>query len=218
MHQAGGFLDQKTRSPLGLGAAIAINGAVVGALLFAAPAVVKQLPTVIEMINVTPEKPPEPVVEPPKARVEAQQPKSQILVAKPPVASKEPDFVKADDMFPPLKPGTGEGTGTIVDPLPKQHIPVLTGSKIHPRYVDALQPPYPAGMQRIGMEGVAIVRVLVGTDGRVKRVERVEAADDAFFKATETQALRKWRFVPATRDGVAIEEWRTMTVRFRLAG
>ncbi|MGH6781567.1 MAG: hypothetical protein ACREB5_05630, partial [Sphingomonadaceae bacterium] len=102
MHQAGGFLDQKTRSPLGMGAAVAINGAVVGTLLFAAPEVIKRLPTVIEIIKVTPEKPPEPVTEPPKTRVEAQQPKSQIIAVKTPVTDDKTDFVKASDDFPLL--------------------------------------------------------------------------------------------------------------------
>ena len=31
-----------------------------------------------------------------------------------------------------------------------------------------------------------------------------------------SQAVSKWRFLPATRDGEAIESWREMTVRFQL--
>ncbi len=60
--------------------------------------------------------------------------------------------------------------------------------------------------------------MLIGTDGRVKRAERVSAASDAFWAATERRALDKWRFRPATRDGVPVEAWRTMTVRFELEG
>ncbi len=60
------------------------------------------------------------------------------------------------------------------------------------------------------------MRVLVGADGRVRQVERVSATSDAFFMATESQALRRWRFKPGTRDGVAQEAWRVMTVTFRL--
>ena len=36
----------------------------------------------------------------------------------------------------------------------------------------------------------------------------------AFAKATEKQALKAWRFKPATRDGIAVEDWQTLTVRF----
>jgi len=42
------------------------------------------------------------------------------------------------------------------------------------------------------------------------------ATDAAFFEATRTQALRHWRFQPATRDGIPVESWRTMTVKFKL--
>lgn len=58
--------------------------------------------------------------------------------------------------------------------------------------------------------------MLIGTDGRVKQVERVSAASEAFWQATERQALSRWRFRPALRDGVAVESWRTMTVRFEM--
>ncbi|WP_235524059.1 energy transducer TonB [Sphingomonas sp. Leaf33] len=50
----------------------------------------------------------------------------------------------------------------------------------------------------------------------MKSVERVDAANDAFYDATRRQALNRWRFRPATRDGVPYETWRTMTVRFVL--
>ena len=78
------------------------------------------------------------------------------------------------------------------------------------------QPDYPASERRSGIEGVVVVRVLIGADGRVKAVQQVRAASDAFFEATRKQALARWRFTPATHDGVPVESWRTMTVRFRL--
>jgi len=85
-----------------------------------------------------------------------------------------------------------------------------------PRYARDFQPDYPAGERRMGNEGKVVIRVLIGPDGRVKQVERVSAASAAFWQVTERQALSRWRFRPATRDGVAIESWRTMTVRFEM--
>ena len=101
---------------------------------------------------------------------------------------------------------------------PPPHVPVLTEPRVDPRFAEALQPPYPPTMQRMGREGRVSVRVLVGADGRVKAVTLISSSDDAFFAATERQALRYWRFKPATRDGVAIESWRTMAVRFEMNG
>lgn len=114
----------------------------------------------------------------------------------------------------------GEGSGDLVLPElphpPRLPDPVFVGARINPGYANALQPIYPPGMIRAEMEGFATVRVLIGTDGRVKQVEAVKASDPAFLDATRKQALAKWRFLPATRDGEAVESWREMTVRFQL--
>jgi protein TonB len=61
-----------------------------------------------------------------------------------------------------------------------------------------------------------VVRELVGTDGRVKQVQKVSAASDDFFAVTERRALDKWRFKPGTRDGVPIEAWQTVSLSFVL--
>jgi periplasmic protein TonB len=45
-------------------------------------------------------------------------------------------------------------------------------------------------------------------------VQILKASDSDFAKATEKQALNSWRFKPATRDGVPVEDWQTLTVRF----
>jgi protein TonB len=46
----------------------------------------------------------------------------------------------------------------------------------------------------------------------------LRADDPSFLEATRKQALAKWRFLPATRDGQPVESWREMTVRFELPG
>ena len=50
----------------------------------------------------------------------------------------------------------------------------------------------------------------------MKGVEKIRATSDAFFRATERQALRHWRFKPATVDGRPVESRTTMTVHFQL--
>ena len=113
----------------------------------------------------------------------------------------------------PDLPDVGTGTGVTPTVIPK---PVIVRAIYDQRYANALQPPYPASEVRAGNTGRVEIRVLIGTDGRVKQVERISAASDAFFAAAEHQALTKWRFKPATSDGVAIEQWMTMRLRFEL--
>jgi len=217
MQHAGGYLDQKTRSPISLGAAVAINGALIGALLFASPEVMELAPKIFTTIRVppaiTPSKPP------PKPRAEVPQNVRTIrTVTQPPIRFEQPtNTVTREEThftFPTDPPGTGV-IRPIDPPIPK---PILTGTRLDPRYAGQMQPDYPAGLQRRQIEGLVEVRVLVGPDGRVKAIEPITATDPAFYRATVEQAMKRWRFLPATRDGVAVEAWRVMTVRFRLDG
>lgn len=216
MSHAAGYLDRKTtRSPTSFAAALAINGGILGALLYANPQMIPKLPTVIDTIRIDAPKPIEPPP-PPQRQTLPQQPapKSFVTPSKP-LPPAEPDRFTTN--FPPRDPppvhGSSDfGSGTVVDP-PRPS--VFVGPQIDSRYAAALQPPYPPGKIRAEEEGVVVVRVLIGADGRVKRVEKIEG-DDAFFRATAAQATKRWRFKPATRDGVAVEGWRTMTVRFEL--
>jgi protein TonB len=131
-------------------------------------------------------------------------------------------MIDSTDVVPPAPPPpvplpttpSGVGTGTpvtVATPLP-----VLVEASVDPRYRADFQPDYPAFERNIGRDGVVVVRVLVGSNGRVSAIEPVRATSDAFFEATKKRALSKWRFRPATRDGVATESWRQMTVRFTM--
>lgn len=159
--------------------------------------------------------PPPPFVEPKK--VDTKTPASETTVA-PPVTTTVPSdntTKTTTEVTPPGPIAPEVGTGTVIAPVitPK---PVIVAPLYDQRYASALQPPYPAAEVRAGNTGRVVMRVLVGTDGRVKQVEKVSAASDAFFAAAEKQALTKWRFKPATSDGVAIEQWVQMSLRFEL--
>lgn len=169
-------------------------------------------------IPLDPPPPPDPVKVPPKP--ETKLPADPPIFAppiKPPVASENPIPTTPDLPITPPPTGPvipeGTGTGTVITP-PKP--PVTINAIIDPRYQGLLQPPYPPEEQRAGNSGRVQVRVLIGTDGRVKQVERISAASDAFFAATQRQALNKWRFKPATKDGVPIEQWKVMSLSFVL--
>lgn len=110
------------------------------------------------------------------------------------------------DIIKPVDPG-------VIDP-PRN--PVLTAVSIDPRYMRDFQPDYPPAMQRAQEEGKVTVRVSIGTDGRVTSVEKLFATTDAFWEAARKQALAKWRFRAATRDGVPVESEKVMTVHFTL--
>lgn len=215
------YLDANKQKPGGLFVALAIHGALVSAALLVAPTVMRELPNVIGLISPTTEKPKPVIIEKPVEDRKKTDDNTTLTRSKPVI---DADLAKSEDDFI-LPAGTGEiifpsGTdgGGIVTPgpVPIPPAPVVTTARINPRFANSLQPTYPPGLIRQGVEGVAIVRVRVGTDGRVSDVTLVRSDHPDFFAATQRQALSKWRFLPAMRDGVAIESWREMTVRFEM--
>ncbi len=205
-------------NPGGLAAAIGINAAVVGALMVAAPLVAPRTPPDTPLTTYPVPIDPVPPLPEPAPRIQARaQPRVDAPVPPMPVPST------TDWQVTPLPPvpadqfdgvAGGAGTGSVDMPTPAPVLPVIVAPGIDPRFAGDFQPVYPPSEQRMGNTGRVTVRVLIGIDGRVKQVERVSATSDAFFRATETQALRRWRFRPGTRDGVAQEVWRVMSVTF----
>lgn len=166
--------------------------------------------------NVDPVKPlpPEPLPRPAPPRLAPSTPSVDSIV-KAPVAPDKPYVSPPEPGY--FDPGAtdGDGAGPLVEPV-KPPPPVFTGTEIDPRHARDFQPMYPPAEQRAGRDGVVTLKVLVGVDGRVVRAEQVTATSDEFWRVTLKQALGRWQFRPATRDGVPVEAWRTMTVRFTL--
>lgn len=209
--------------PAGAGTALLISGAMILGLYYAGPTIAPEdITTVLTGRNIELPKPPPPeTTPPPKPRASASaranpplaQPRPQVpLPTSGPTLGTTPDPGPIT-FDPPGDAGLGGSGGVTVDP---PRAPVLVGAAVDPRYADALQPPYPSSMIRAGIEGSVTVRALIGVDGRVKAIEIVKSPNDAFAEATRRQALARWRFKPATRDGIPVEGWKTMTLRFQI--
>lgn len=204
------------RHPVAALFALGLPAALVVAVALS-PMIVEKIPTTDPIIGTLIElpKPPPPPPDPtpdakPVPRTASATDAVKPVVATTPVSDNRvvegpviPDIIPVD-RGSPVKP---------VDPPP---LPKLVFADLDPRFAGAFQPDYPAREQRGGIEGVAKVRVLIGTDGRVKAVELVSADSPGFFEETRRRALAKWRFKPATRGGIAEESWKVMTVRFEI--
>lgn len=204
-------------SPIGLGGAIAVHGAVLAIFLLMPKEMTDRfIPTTLTGTNI-PIAPPPPEIEkdPPRPdKIETQITRTDPQVKVP----RQPDII-----LPPT-PSFGQdtlgGTGdkiVITPPPPPPSEPVLKEAQIDKRALASFQPDYPAMMVRMGHEGSVTVRVSIDADGRVTNIERLSATDEAFWQATMRHALRKWRFVPATRDGTPVAGTKVMTVHFKLA-
>jgi protein TonB len=208
--------------PAGAGGALLISGAMILGLYYAgpkiAPGVFREPPIVIKNIPIEQPIEPQPKPADPAPPV-ATRPihRTEPIVPLPPTGpilgtTTELGPAPMDPPGPigPIGPASG---GTVVDP-PRP--PVMVGPSVDPRYEALLQPPYPPAAIRRGTEGNVTARVLIGADGRVKAIDIVKSPSDDLSEATRKQALARWRFKPATRDGVPVEGWKTMTLRFQI--
>jgi protein TonB len=65
-------------------------------------------------------------------------------------------------------------------------------------------------------EGTVLLRVTIGTNGRVEAVEIEESSGFPRLDQAALKAIRAWRFAPATRGGQAVASWVTVPVTFQL--
>jgi protein TonB len=216
MTMEGGFHQPRKLSPTAIAVVVLLHGAALTALVTAKMDMPpKRIFTPIDYypVPIPPPPPPHPVRQPPKEH------SRDTVTTDPspfPIKDAPPTyFPPPPPPGPPPSTGTGS-TGPTLPPPPPKVDPVRTGPSIDPRSI--LQPPYPAALEREGVEGQVTVRVLIGADGRVRSVEKMSATSDDFFLATERHALRNWRFRPATIDGRPVESSKIMLLRFQLNG
>jgi periplasmic protein TonB len=216
--------ENKRANPVGLSAAIAFNGAVVVAIALS-PMVVTQIRKAPSIHTFDVPLDPPPPVDPVQKDLDQAQKLPPIYTPLDPFARKPAKDDAVETTQTPTGPfetalnGTGEGSEgateirEIVDPiiLPK---PIFHAAVRDPKFARSFQPAYPPGKLQREIEGVVKLKILIGSDGRVRQVIILSASDSDFAAATERKALSSWRFTPATRDGVAVEDWQTLTVRF----
>ncbi|KFG88437.1 Biopolymer transporter TonB [Sphingobium herbicidovorans NBRC 16415] len=208
----------KSGSPVGIGATIAVHAVVVGAfILMPREVIAPYVPQILIGSQIPLDPPPPPENQP-------SQPQSKLPVR----AKADPGPTKPDSLVNGADNGSGlvltgnggaEGFGgeeMILSPLDPPREPVMVEPGIDPKALAAFQPDYPGTMIRQGIEGSVTVCVTISAQGRVIDIERLAATDEAFWLATQRHALRKWRFHPATRDGVAVSGAKVLTIYFRL--
>jgi len=78
-------------------------------------------------------------------------------------------------------------------------------------------PAYPALALRRREEGRVILRVTVSATGSVLAVSVLHSSGHGSLDAAAADAVRQWRFVPASRGGVPVEGVAEAPVDFHLS-
>lgn len=201
------------RRPLGaLGRMGMVAGLHAGALYLIAmslgvvPSIIEAEPEpfVLEQpTEVTPPDDPPPIPEP---RREAQ-----------PLTVPEPDYLPPEaftSLDPPVAViGDPPMIPTVTPPTPQVH---LVGVRADSRY-PLTQPAYPVSDIRAGKEGSVDLEIYVLPTGRIGDVRVLKSTGSPTLdQSAVDEAKRRWRMLPATRDGEPYAQWHRLRVVFNL--
>jgi TonB family protein len=124
-----------------------------------------------------------------------------------------------------MRPPTPTPVPPTATPIPNTPTPVVNEGDVveagpgvvAPVLLNRVNPVYPPIAQRAGIGGEVTAQILVGIDGKVEEVRNVEATKTGvgFERATE-DAVRQWRYRPATKNGVKVRVWVRIKVNLTL--
>lgn len=142
-----------------------------------------------------------------------------------PITTPAPQTV-AQPALKPAASAAGLAVAPAVSPPPAQAASVqgarpqpVQASTLPSADADYLQNPppvYPALSMRRGEQGTVLVRVLISSQGRPLQGEVERSSGFDRLDQAALQAVMQWRFVAAQSNGVAVDKWFAVPVRFNL--
>lgn len=95
-------------------------------------------------------------------------------------------------------------------------LPLLAADGMEPPVpVRTVAPKFPDAMRRDGTSGLVTVSCLIDEKGNVTEPKVVKATNDAFSEPA-LEALKKWKFKPAKKDGEAVAIRVNIPVQFNV--
>jgi len=113
--------------------------------------------------------------------------------------------------------GAENGAPTpIVPPVNEGELIELSSVTEVPKLIKSADPVYPQTAQRLGVGGSITVNALIDEKGNVIDTAILKGIKDdkGLGRAAET-AVRKWKFQPARKNGVAVKVWKSFVIAFK---
>jgi len=146
------------------------------------------------------------------------QPAGTEQAAPPAVEPKvDPPQAAAADAGVAANPGTSTAAPAIAAPPVREGDLVELGTVTEqPRLIKKIEPVYPSSAQRLGVGGSITVNALIDERGRVIDTGILKGIlnDPGLGRAAET-AVKKWKFEPARKNGVAVKVWKPFVIVFK---
>jgi protein TonB len=105
-------------------------------------------------------------------------------------------------------------TGAPAEGVGEASIP-FGGGMTRPQILQRTEPRYPELARRLHKQGVVVVEAEIGKDGRVRSARAVSALGFG-LEESALDALRTWRFSPATLHGQPVSVFYRLSVDFKL--
>ena len=83
-------------------------------------------------------------------------------------------------------------------------------------YLNNPRPAYPSISRRMGEEGKVMLRVYVNAQGLPEQIELQQSSGFERLDKAAMDAVRRWKFVPGTRNGVPEAMWNIVPITFVL--
>jgi len=77
-------------------------------------------------------------------------------------------------------------------------------------------PPYPNAARRRGLQGRVLLHVEVMAEGHCGHIEVQQSSGHEILDEAAIEAVKAWRFIPATHFGFAVTRWMHIPIRFEL--
>jgi TonB family protein len=92
----------------------------------------------------------------------------------------------------------------------------LAAADEQPKILKSVEPAYPTQAQRFGKEGAVTVNALIDESGNVVNTGILKGLkDDMGIEKAAADAVRKWKFQPAKKDGVNVKVWKPIVITFK---
>lgn len=108
-------------------------------------------------------------------------------------------------------------TSTDVEPTrPRPPSPSVVPPRSNARQLNNSPPVYPRTALRLKQEGTVILKLLVRADGSVEQVTVKTSSGYARLDKAAVKAVKRWRYLPASQGGQAIDFWYEQPVVFSM--
>lgn len=178
----------------------------------AAPQAVDLPPAPAVAISI-PRPAPTPAPDPAPARVIQPDPQVQI-----PEASAEPieEGVAVAEPAPPSESPAPEPAPAAAAPIAAGDLVAFESVDTAPVEVSRPNPVYPAFARQLRQQGTVTMQILIDETGIVADARLIKGIPGSTLNDSALQAVRTWTYRPATKGGVPVKVWKTVSVAFRL--